>query len=212
LVIILTNRCKKDEESTGIKDGDGNVYTFTTIGTQIWLVENLKTTKYNDGTPIPNITDNATWGNLNTPGYCWYNNDASTYKDTYGALYNWYAINSGKLCPVGWHVPSDSEWTTLTDYLDGESVAGGKLKEISTTHWITPNTGATNENGFTALPGGYRVIDGTFVSIGGFGGWWSATEHGATYVWIRNMTCNSSSVYRIDDEKEYGFSVRWVKD
>ena len=108
-----------------VVDIDGNVYHTVTIGTQVWMVENLKTTKYNDGTAIPLVTDNTAWGALTTPGYCWYNNDSATYKNTYGALYNWYAVNTGKLAPTGWHVPTDSEWTVLTTYLGGQSVAGG---------------------------------------------------------------------------------------
>ena len=133
-------------------DIDGNVYHTVTIGTQIWMVENLKTTRYNDGSPIPFVTDSSSWSNLTTPGYCWYNND-TTNKNTYGALYNWFAVNTGKLAPTGWHVPTDDEWTTLTTYLGGESIAGGKLKETGTTHWRTPNAGATNEIGFTASSG-----------------------------------------------------------
>ena len=116
---------------------------------------NLKTTKYNDGTSIPNVTNDTSWSNLTTGAYCWYNNDVS-YKNPYGALYNWYAVNTGKLAPKGWHVPSDAEWTTLITYLGGESIAGGKLKEAGTTHWLSPNTEATNSTGFSALPGGRR--------------------------------------------------------
>jgi len=178
IILILATSCEKKEDPSGtMTDRDGNVYTSVTIGTQTWMVENLKTTKYKDGTDIPLVTDDTEWANLNTPGYCWYNNDAATYKNSYGALYNWYAVSTGKLCPTGWHVPTDAEWTTLTTYLGGESVAGGKLKELGTTHWTTPNTGATNETGFAALPGGYIYYDGTFDFIGNIGGWWSATEY-----------------------------------
>ena len=119
-----------------VTDDDGNVYHSVTIGTQVWMVENLKTTKYNDGTSIPLVTDATDWHNLLTPGYCWNNNDEATYKATYGALYNWYTVNTGNLCPTGWHVPGDAEWTTLTTYLGGEDVAGGKLKEVGITHWL----------------------------------------------------------------------------
>ena len=138
-----------------VTDVDGNVYNTVTIGTQCWLQENLKTTKYKDGTSIPLVTDNSAWGSLSTPGYCWYNND-DTYKNTYGALYNYYTVLTNNLCPSGWHVATEREWSTLVTYLGGASIAGGKLKESGTTHWVTPNTGANNETGFIALPGGRR--------------------------------------------------------
>ena len=195
-----------------ISDIDGNTYNVIRIGSQLWMKENLKTTKYNDGTSIPVITDNIAWLNLTTPGYCWYNNDAATYKATYGALYNWYTVNTGKLCPTGWHVPTDAEWTILTDYLGGESLAGGKLKEAGTSHWASPNTGATNETGFTGLPGGYRLIDGTFNLIGNYGIWWSATETDATNAWYRILACDNTYLSRLFNNKQLGFSVRCVRD
>ena len=150
-----------------VTDADGNIYHIVTIGTQTWMVENLRTTKFNDGTAIPNITDNKTWQGLNSPGVCSYDN-TSNYNmiNTYGLLYNWYSVNTAKLAPKGWHVPTDAEWKTLTEYLGGNSVAGGKLKEVGTTHWYSPNTGADNSSGFTALPGGYRDYDGTFSRVG----------------------------------------------
>jgi uncharacterized protein (TIGR02145 family) len=176
------------------------------------MAENLKTTKYNDGTAIPNVTDGTAWHALSTPAYCWYNNDAATNKATYGALYNWYTVNTGKLCPTGWHVPTDAEWTTLTDYLGGINVAGGKLKEIGTTHWSSPNTGATNETGFTALPGGSRVGYGYFGGIGSFGDWWSSSESSTYDAWYRNVDNGSSDVDRGDGNKFNGCSVRCVRD
>jgi len=172
------------------------------------MVENLKTTSYNDGTAIPLVTDNTAWSNLSTPGYCWYNNDAATYKVTYGALYNWYTVNTGKLCPTGWHVPTDAEWTTLTTYLGGESIAGGKLKETGTSHWDSPNTGATSETGFTALPGGLRYYDGTFDGLGYYGLWWGATED----AWGQGVGYDYIDVTRGSSDKSYGFSVRCVRD
>ncbi len=212
-ILILTTNCeKKEDPSDTMTDRDGNVYTSVTIGTQVWMVENLKTTKYNDGTDIPLVTDDTEWANLNTPGYCWYNNDAATYKNPYGALYNWYAVSTGKLCPTGWHVPTDAEWTTLTTYLGGESVAGGKLKELGTTHWTTPNTGATNETGFAALPGGYIYYDGTFDFIGNIGGWWSATEYYPPSAHARGMYYDLSDVYSLYNSKEIGYSIRCLKD
>ncbi len=195
-----------------VTDIDGNVYNTVTIGTQVWMAENLKTTKYRDGTNIPNVTDNTAWGNLTTGAYCDYSNTPSN-SATYGRLYNWYAAtNVHNIAPTGWHVPTDAEWTTLTTFLGGESVAGGKLKEIGTTYWASPNTGATNETGFTALPGGYRDSSGTFYTIGSSGFWWSATESGATFAWYRNMFYNYSDVYRNYIYKELGFSVRCVRD
>jgi uncharacterized protein (TIGR02145 family) len=197
---------------TTVTDNDGNVYNTVTIGTQTWMAENLKTTKYNDNTSIPLVTDNTAWAALTTSGYCWYNNDAATYKATYGALYNWYTVNTGKLCPTGWHVPTDAEWTTLTTYLGGESIAGGKLKATGTTYWASPNTGATNESGFTALPGGYRYGNGTCFSIGGYGIWWSSTEYSATYAWYRAVSYDDADVNRFSDYKQDGLSVRCLRD
>src|SRR5690554_5475820 len=186
-----------------ITDIDGNTYKTVTIGTQTWMAENLKVTKYNDGIAIPNVTDNTAWRELATGALCDYANTPSN-SETYGKLYNWHAVNTGKLCPTGWHVPSDAEWTELTDYLGGTSVAGGKLKETGTTHWAR-NTGATNETGFTALPGGGRDDSGTFYGIGGDGFWWSATEHYAL-AWYRFMLYYLSSVLRDSNRKEVGRS------
>ena len=149
-----------------LKDIEGNVYPAVIIGTQVWMAENLKTTKYNDGMAIPLVSDNNAWEALKTPGYCWYNNDAAANKNRFGALYNWYTVNTKKLCPAGWHVPNDKEWTTLRTYLGGEEIAGGKLKETGTTHWTSPNTDATNQTGFTALPGGGRRSNGEFFGLG----------------------------------------------
>ena len=192
-------------------DQDGNVYKTVTIGTQTWMAENLKVTKYNDGIAIPNVTDNTAWKELTTGALCDYANTPSN-SETYGKLYNWYAVKTGKLAPKGWHVPSDAEWTELTNYLGGTSVAGGKLKETGTTHWASPNTGATNETGFTALPGGNRGIYGAFYTIGNNGYWWSATESNANNAWYRLMYCDYSNVTRDGSDKEVGFSVRCVRD
>jgi uncharacterized protein (TIGR02145 family) len=169
-------------------------------------------TKYNDGNSIPNITDNTKWKRLKTGAYCFGENDISN-KTTYGALYNWFAVNTGKLCPVGWHVPGDSEWTTLIDFLGGESVAAGKMKEKGTAHWISPNTYATNISGFSALPGGCRSSNkGTFFYIGFRNYWWSSTEGNTNCVWDRSLHYYYGNVYRSSDNKEYGLSVRCVRD
>jgi uncharacterized protein (TIGR02145 family) len=198
----------------GAMDGDGNYYKVVRIGTQTWMAENLKTTRYNDGTAIPLVEGKTAWNISNTPGYCWYN-DIPTYKDTYGALYNWYAVNTGKLCPTGWHVPTNTEWTTLTDYLGGTGTASGKLKETGTTHWLVPNDG-TNESGFTALPGGYRNSDGFLgpygPTIGTFGAWWSSTEYLTVYANDRWVTYNTGYVTVGYDDKLNGLSVRCLKD
>jgi len=193
-----------------VSDVDGNIYSTVTIGNQEWMAKNLKTTKYNDGTSIPLEIGSAEWGALITPAYCWYENSVTTY-GTYGVLYNWYAVNTGKLCPIGWHVPSDAEWTTLTTYLGGESVAGGKLK--ATTQWNSPNTGATNETGFTALPGGLRYYGGgAFSSIGFDGNWWSSTGTSTPFAWPRGISYNFSNVYNPNYSKRSGFSVRCLRD
>ncbi|MBG0861140.1 MAG: T9SS type A sorting domain-containing protein [Bacteroidales bacterium] len=198
-------------------DGNGNNYPVVKIGTQTWMTENLKTTKFNDGTAIALVANASAWAASSTPGYCWYNNDATTYKDTYGALYNWYVVdaasNGGKnLCPAGWHVSTDPEWTTLTNYLGGVSVAGGKLKEPGTSHWYSPNTGATNESGFTALPAGDRSSNGTFWDIELYGSWWSSTQSstGSAWDWYVGYADNIS--WRYDDGKQNGFSIRCIKD
>jgi len=219
LLIILIHSCQKYDKNA-LKDIDGNAYTSVTIGTQVWMVENLKTTKYNDGTTIPLVTDNTAWLNLTTPGYCWYNNDAGTNKNTYGALYNWYVVNTDKLCPMGWHVPSDAEWHNLVLYLDGNasidnipesSIAGGKLKEEGTSHWMSPNTG-TNSSGFRALPGGGRNSLG-FGSIGVSGLYWSSTGIAEfEYVLYRGLGYNTSDIFRDRYSKWIGCSVRCLKD
>ncbi len=198
-------------DNSPVSDYEGNVYSTVQIGEQIWMAENLKSARYNDGTQIPLVTDNTGWGNLTSPAYCWYNNDEATYKNTYGALYNWYAINTNKLCPSGWHVPTDVEWSKMTEYL-GEDVAGGKLKETGTTHWYSPNTGATNETGFNALPGGDRADNGIFDNLGYYGNWWSASQINTNNAWYRNMHFNTSYVYRADASLKYGFSVRCIRD
>jgi uncharacterized protein (TIGR02145 family) len=198
--------------SSNLTDIEGNIYKTITIGTQTWMAENLKTTKYKDGTAIPIVTDGTAWGALSSPGYCWYNNDAATNKAVYGAMYNWYTVSTGKLCPAGWHVPDDAEWTTLINYLGGASVAGDKLKESGTAHWLSPNTSATNSSGFTLLPGGGRSSGGAFGSIGSYGYLWSSAENGLYDAWYREMSYYSGSLGRSSDRKRFGFSVRCLMD
>lgn len=219
VALIFACSCKKDsddntpEPSATVTDYDGNVYHTVNIHGQIWMVENLKSTHYNDGSgaEIPNVTDN-TWGSLTTPAYCWFDNDVSN-KATYGALYNWYVVNTGKLCPSGWHVPSDGEWTTLINNLGGDTtIVGGNLKEAGTVHWTTPNTGANNSSGFTALPGGSHHINGSFILKGKCGWYWSANESSATDVMHPYMVYNTSAITRKPGSKSYGFSVRCIKN
>jgi uncharacterized protein (TIGR02145 family) len=191
----------------GVMDHEGNYYKVVRIGTQTYMAENIKATKYDDGMALTLVTDKTAWNTSSKPGYCWYN-DAPAYKDTYGALYNWYAVNSGKLCPAGWHIPTNTEWITLRSYLGGVNV-GNKLKEIGTTHWLSPNDG-TNESGFTALPGGYRNIDG-FPVIGTYGAWWSSTEYSPSDAddWF---VSNSGDFSIGHDIKPNGLSVRCLKN
>ncbi|MBL7124087.1 MAG: fibrobacter succinogenes major paralogous domain-containing protein, partial [Actinobacteria bacterium] len=200
------------EEADIVTDIDGNVYHTVTIGTQVWMVENLKVTHYRNGDPIPNVTDGTQWESLKTGAYCSYNNDVNN-AITYGSLYNWYAVNDSRnIAPEGWHVPTNAEWETLEMYLGG-SVASGKMKETGITHWNSPNTGATNESGFTALPGGYRDYYGPFYLIGYDGFWWSATKSSDPYTWHRLLSYDSSSIGRYGSfSGELGCSIRCLRD
>ena len=198
-----------------VTDVDGNVYNTKLIGSsQCWTTTNLKVTKYNDGSVIPDLT-----GSTSNP---WATSGARTeyvltgvtgYVGTFGYLYNWYAVNDlRKLCPAGWHVPSDGEWTTLTTYLGGASVAGGKMKSIGTAHWNSPNTNATNESGFSVLPGGYRSSNGSFNNIRTNAFFWSATVAGDFNAWDRSLGFSNGVVTRSDDSKSGGASVRCLRD
>jgi uncharacterized protein (TIGR02145 family) len=210
---------------TTVTDFDGNVYNTVAIGIQTWMKENLKTTHYSNGAAIPLVTGTGNWEALmdTSKAFCWYGDEISN-KETYGALYTWAAAMNDTssssanpsgiqgVCPVGWHLPSHEEWWQLTEFLGGESVAGGKLKETSTAHWYSPNTGATNETGYTALPGGQRGSDGTFQTINYYGNWWSATEYDTGSAMNRRIFHGDGNVYIIIDSKEVGFSVRCLKD
>jgi uncharacterized protein (TIGR02145 family) len=181
------------------------------------MAENLKTSKYSDGNDIPLITDGNTWGTLSSPAYCWYLNDIAN-KPTYGALYNWYTVETGMLCPIGWHVPSDSELYTLIDNAGGSDVAGGKLKSTRTEpeahpRWNSPNTGAANEYGFSALPGSYRNSgSGGFSGLGNWGNWWSNTEDVPGFAFSWRMRYSNELATHEWGLKVYGYSVRCVKD
>ena len=190
-------------------DADNNNYPVVEIGTQVWMAENLKSTKYRDGTNITNITDNTAWSARAYGAYCWlYNSEEN--KDIYGALYNWWAVDTRKLCPIGWHAPTDAEWNSLTTFIGGTVYAGRKLKETGTVHWSSPNTEATNETGFTALPGGYRP--GDFQNFGKVGYWWSATRESSSTAWGRWIENNGPYIGRLGFVITNGQSVRCLKD
>ncbi|MCJ7450078.1 MAG: hypothetical protein MUO72_20585 [Bacteroidales bacterium] len=198
-----------------IKDIEGNYYKTIKIGNQVWMAENLKTTKYNDGTALELVTEDGDWKYQNDPAYCWYNNDAAAYKKCYGALYKWnvmdyYESHGRNICPAGWHVPTDAEWTTLTDYLGGN--AGFKLKEVGTAYWDSYNTEATNESGFTARPGGSRTENGIFISEGSGCFWWTSTEYASPYAWYRRIGSNDAVVTRSNIAKQRGLSIRCLRD
>ncbi len=194
-------------------DVDGNIYNSVMIGNQRWMTENLRTTKYNDGTPIAKVTDNS-WRSLTSGAYCWYNNDSATYNIPYGKLYNFHTVyiprETQKLCPAGWHVPSQTEWEELITFLGGTKEAGGKLKETGTTHWRAPNHRATNETGFTALPGGIRPD--RFEEIGGAGSWWSSTAKDPKRSYSIRLMFDSEGIFPGITNSESGLSVRCLKD
>jgi uncharacterized protein (TIGR02145 family) len=230
LVLILISSCKKDNnnptQSGGIiynssltygtvTDVDGNVYKTITIGTQTWMAENLKVTHYRNGDTISKINNSTQWYQVATGAYCDYNNNTSK-AATYGKLYNWLSIiDTRNVCPTGWHVPSDVEWTILFNYLGGDTVAAFKMMEKGTTHWAYLNPGATNLSGFTALPGGMRYFDGGFIDLGLSGYWWSSTPAGdyynldADYIYL-GVDYNVASYG--SGSKNNGISIRCVKD
>jgi len=199
-------------ESGTVIDIDGNVYHTIGIGSQIWTVENMKTTKLNDGTDISLGKCYRIWTPLLSPGYCWYNNDEIEFKEEYGALYNWYAVKTGDLCPSGWHVPDDYEWTVLEAYLGGSEIAGGKMKETKDTHWKSPNTNATNESGFTALPGGSRGDQALFIDIGELSIFWTSSWDLVDKAYYRSLSFSGSDLAKGAKAIEYGASVRCIKD
>ncbi|MDD2889895.1 MAG: fibrobacter succinogenes major paralogous domain-containing protein [bacterium] len=181
------------------------------IGKQEWTAENLDVNHYRNGDSIPQVQDAEEWQNLNTGAWCYYENNAENGK-TYGKLYNWYAVNDPRgLAPKGWHIPTDEDWTTLVDYLGNEDIAGGKMKETDTTHWLSSNTESTNKSGFSARPGGYRYSDGVFSYIGYYGYWWSATGYNATKAGIRYIGYGRISCNHDDYNKKIGLSVRCVR-
>jgi len=206
-----------------VTDIDGNVYQTVIIGGQCWMAENLKVTHYRNGDPIPHVPDNSEWASYPSGAYCNYWNKES-YVATYGRLYNWYAVDDGRhLAPEGWHVPTDAEWKKLEMYLGMSQASvdsttwrgtdeGGKLKEVGTSHWYPPNAGATNESGFTGLPGGQRVSAGLFISNRYIGYFWSSTEFSSTVSWERALCNELAQTYRLRSSKNFGYSIRCVRD
>jgi uncharacterized protein (TIGR02145 family) len=232
-IILFIVKCKKDDPPAdptketphlirgilfnphltydSIMDIEGNFYKTIQIGTQTWMAENLRTTKYNDNSIIPLFTKYSDWLTMHNPGFGWYNNDSSAFKD-YGALYNYYSILTGKLCPVGWHVSTDSEWSILTDYLEGVLVVGAKLKETDTIHWGSPNAKATNESGFTALPGGYINDSGESWGNREKGDFWCLSEDVTISAYTRILRYKESTIQRNNTYLMMGLSIRCVKD
>ncbi|MFY8214528.1 MAG: fibrobacter succinogenes major paralogous domain-containing protein [Flavobacterium sp.] len=207
-----------------VTDIDGNVYASVTNCGLTFTKQNLNVSKYSDGTAIPQVTDPTAWANLTTGAWCYYENNTAN-GPVYGKLYNWYAVVGiydaasatnpalrKKLAPAGWHVPTYTEWTQLTNCLGGEAVAGGKMKATGTTLWQSPNTAATNESGFTGLPGGYRGSGGSFGGIGDVGHWWSSSESVAASAWYRILDYDDGYAYRTSANKKSGFSVRCLRD
>ena len=211
-----------------VTDIDGNVYNTVQIGDQCWMKENLKTTNYNNGTAIPNVTENSAWGNLATGAYVWYDNDIN-WKDSYGALYNWYAtVDPNGLCPTGWHVPTNDEWTELTDSIGGTapphgdelkscrriySPLGGGCIAIEPPRWhLSSSNWGTDEYGFSCLPGGYRDPSSNFGTIGYTGHWWSTTEYSSNYIWSRHLNYTHGNVLVNNSNKHLGLSVRCLRD
>ena len=220
----LQNSTAINVPGPSVTDIDDNIYTSITICNQTWTKSNLNVSKYTDGTPIPQVIDPTQWANLTTGAWCYYNNDPAN-EAIYGKLYNWYALAGiydaasannpalrKKLAPTGWHVPTDGEWTQLTDCLGGESIAGGKMKATGTSLWISPNTDATNTSGFTGLPGGSRVNLGTFNNVGYLGIWWSSSEYNTSFAWNLLLYSNNGGANGYNAEKTYGFSVRCLRD
>ncbi|MDD3876083.1 MAG: FISUMP domain-containing protein [Bacteroidales bacterium] len=215
---------RPNEESTTVNlffqnctDANGNDYPVVKIGDQYWMASNLMTTKYNDYTEIQLVSDSNTWSKLESPAYCWYKNEFSETGTVYGALYNWYAIdtisnNNKNICPIGWHIPNSYDWKSLYDYLGGNNVAGGKIKDRGFDYWKIPNTAATNESGFTALPAGNRFAGGAYGNLGQRAHFWSYNEYYAVYAWSNLLFFSPNDILRNEHLKRYGFSIRCVKD
>jgi uncharacterized protein (TIGR02145 family) len=212
-IIVICISCKKEEKPPDpVKDFEGNTYQTVKIGTQIWMAENLKSLLYSDGTDIPLVSDSTGWKKLTSPGYCWYNNFDTAKNHFYGALYNGYTITTSKICPSGWHVPSNDEWKILNDFLADSVSGGGKLKAEGTAYWKSPNKGATNTSGFSALPSGFRYFGGSFTARFYYTGFWSSTENGTTDQWFMSLYYADSKISMGQVSKNQGLCIRCVKD
>jgi uncharacterized protein (TIGR02145 family) len=224
LMAILFSSCKSCKHENAVvttllspgpeivKDYDGNQYTTVTIGTQDWLVENLKATRYQNGDPIQMVTEDAQWNKQTTGAFCNFDQEAAN-GQIYGHLYNWYAVNDPRnICPKGWRVPTDADWDVLSSALGGDVSSAGKMKDATTRYWDSPNVGATNESGFTALPGGYRSIKGEYNSMGSFTFFWSSSGYASETAWCRWMQSGNDQLDRIDNYKNFGFSVRCIRE
>jgi uncharacterized protein (TIGR02145 family) len=208
-IIISRDWLPKDDDSSD------DEYESVQIGDQVWMKRNLDVSYFRNGDPIPEAITDDEWkkaGEESKPAWCYYDNDPENGK-IYGKLYNWHAVNDPRgLAPEGWHVPSDDEWEKLVGFLGGKEVAGGKMKTTGTTYWESSNNGATNESGFSGLPGGYRFTYGSFHQVGIHGFWWPSSESDAYYAWLRSLYCNNAQVYRYSSRKSGGFSVRCLMD
>lgn len=222
LILLLSVSCKKDNTpGTGVitNPGEGvsfDGYNYETIvlgNGQEWMAENLRTGIYANGEPIPNYTDDVQWWNpASTGAWCYYENDIQN-GNLYGRLYNWHAVaDTRNVCPNGWHVPTDEEWTELEDYLGGRGVAGGKMKSTGTSQWESPNEGATNESDFSGLPGGGRYDGGSFLQIGRFGIWWTSSEFNSVAAWSRDLSYMNNDSYRFSSGKNKGQCIRCIKN
>lgn len=219
LVVYCTNCCISGELQiyngavwTNIVGGEKCLPVGVSICSQIWMDKNLDVDHYRNGDPIPKVSDPLQWAALTTGAYCYYNNDSVTYAATYGKLYNWYAVNDPRgLAPAGWHIPSETEWSSFTNCLGG-TFSGGAMKETGTTHWLSPNTGATNSSGFTALPGGDRNFDGAFYQIGNYAFFWSSTSFDNSNAWFHYLSWSGVLIEGDYFLKQDGFSVRCIRD
>jgi len=202
----------RESRQDQVRDVDGNVYRAVSIGKQVWLGENLRVKHFQNGEPIPNIMPKPQWRSLKSAALCHLDNDSSNTVIS-GCLYNWYAAEDKRnICPKGWHVPSDEEWFQLTGFLGGEVVAGGKLKEQGTVHWSAPNTGATNETGFSALPVGYRSNTGSYYWLDTYSFYWTSTSYSESFAFCRFLQNDSEELNRIENSNTFGFSVRCIKN
>ncbi|MEX0997881.1 MAG: fibrobacter succinogenes major paralogous domain-containing protein [Flavobacteriaceae bacterium] len=201
------------QKSGTVSDVDGNVYRFLEMcDGKEWMIENLNVSKYRNGDEIPQVQDPVEWANLKTGAWCYYLKDSS-YGAVFGKLYNWYAINDPRgIAPEGWRVATKEDWKQISDCLGGENVAGGKLKEIGSSHWMSPNVGAVNTSGFSALPGGGRSSKGDFTMVDNLGIYWTKTNYDELQAWIRHLSYSNTYVVEFYNDKRNGFSVRCVKE